>query len=151
MKTKRKTYLAYGSNMNLDQMEWRCPNAAVQGTSTLHNWALTFRGPRRDGVATIEKKEGFNVGVLLWSITDECEQSLDRYEGYPHLYHKETVTVTLDGDEIEAMVYIMNDVYPYAIPGPYYYKTLVDGYADCGFDKALLDEAIELTARKNHD
>lgn len=148
---KRKTYLAYGSNMNMDQMAMRCPNAKVLGTGTLHNWELTFRGTRREGVATIEPKEGAKVGVLLWSITAECERSLDRYEGFPHLYRKESITVTLDGDEVQAMVYIMNEIYPYTIPGPYYYKTLVDGYADCNFDKALLDEAIERTARKNHD
>lgn len=151
MKTKRKTYLAYGSNMNMDQMAFRCPNAAILGTSTLNGWQLTFRGPRREGVATIEAKEGAKTGVLLWSISEECEKSLDRYEGYPHLYRKEEVTVSLDGDEIQAMVYVMNEIYPYAIPGPYYYKTLLEGYADCGFEKKLLDDAIELTARKNHD
>ena len=88
---KRKTYLAYGSNMNMDQMAMRCPNAKVLGTGTLHNWELTFRGTRREGVATIEPKEGAKVGVLLWSITAECERSLDRYEGFPHCIVKKAL------------------------------------------------------------
>lgn len=30
----------------------------------------------------------------MWSITPECEKSLDRYEGYPSFYHKIDVAVT---------------------------------------------------------
>ena len=89
-----KLYFAYGSNINLDQMAQRCPDARVVGPVTLENYELLFRGNLRGaGVATIAPREGSTVHGLLWNITPECERSLDYYEGYPHLYGKEPVTV----------------------------------------------------------
>lgn len=79
-------YIAYGSNLNLRQMARRCPTATVVGTGWVHNYQLTFRG-----VATIVPKENSSVPVGIWEIDEAAEQALDRYEGYPHLYRKETI------------------------------------------------------------
>ena len=49
-KMKEKLYIAYGSNLNLNQMSMRCPEAMPVGTAMLDGWQLTFRG-----VATLEK------------------------------------------------------------------------------------------------
>jgi gamma-glutamylcyclotransferase (GGCT)/AIG2-like uncharacterized protein YtfP len=138
----KKVYLAYGSNMNLEQMAVRCPDAAVIGTTTLRDYQLLFRGGRHSGVATIERKKGSSVPALLWEITTRCEKSLDGYEGYPHLYRKENVTVSLDGDELVAMAYVMNEGLPLATPGVRYYAGILDGYRDCGFDEAILRQAV---------
>ena len=70
-------YFAYGSNINLGQMEYRCPDASVVGPVFLDNYELLFR---RGGFATIAPKEGERVHGLLWSLTPQCERSLDRYE-----------------------------------------------------------------------
>lgn len=78
-----KLYFAYGSNINLEQMDYRCPDATVVGPVVLENYELLFR---RGGFATIEPKKGERVHGLLWSITPECERSLDLYEGYPRFY-----------------------------------------------------------------
>jgi gamma-glutamylcyclotransferase (GGCT)/AIG2-like uncharacterized protein YtfP len=138
----KKVYLAYGSNMNLEQMAVRCPDAAVIGTTTLRDYRLLFRGGRHSGVATIERKKGSSVPALLWEITARCEKSLDGYEGYPHLYRKENVIVSLDGDELVAMAYVMNEGFPLATPGVRYYAGILDGYRDCGFDEAILRQAV---------
>lgn len=68
-----------------------------------------FRGNGNGfGVATIEPKAGSKVFGLLWNITPDCEKSLDRYEGYPHLYDKQTVTVRDGlGNTIPVMAYVM--------------------------------------------
>ncbi len=42
-----KLYFAYGSNINLDQMAQRCPDAQVVGPVTLENYELLFRGNLR--------------------------------------------------------------------------------------------------------
>ncbi len=76
---EERLYFAYGSNINLEQMDCRCPDATVVGPVSLENYELLFRA---SGVATIAPKEGGKVHGLLWSITPECERSLDRYEGY---------------------------------------------------------------------
>ncbi len=48
-----KLYIAYGSNLNVDQMSTRCPGARVAGVAGLPNYRLTFRGNGRAGVANI--------------------------------------------------------------------------------------------------
>lgn len=37
-------YFAYGSNMNLDQMEYRCPDAEVVENVRLEGYRLAFCG-----------------------------------------------------------------------------------------------------------
>ena len=57
-----KLYFAYGSNINLDQMAQRCPDAQVVGPVTLENYELLFRGNLRGaGVATIAPREGYTA------------------------------------------------------------------------------------------
>ena len=55
-------YFAYGSNINLDQMAYRCPAAQVVGPVVLEGYELLFRGNASgNGVATIKPKEGQQV------------------------------------------------------------------------------------------
>lgn len=71
-------YFAYGSNLDLEQMAQRCPDAEIVGPVRLENYELRFRG---SGFATVAPKKGSTVHGLVWKITPNCEQSLDRYEG----------------------------------------------------------------------
>ena len=135
---KRKLYIAYGSNMNLRQMAKRCPTAKVVGAATLPGYRLLFRGPDGGAVATVERSKRGRVPVLLWSITPADEAALDRYEGWPRLYRKETVKVKLSGKKVEAMVYIMNEGRAIGTPSQYYYNVIEEGYASAGLDPALL-------------
>lgn len=128
-------YLAYGSNLHIEQMQRRCPTAEVLGTSTLHGYRLVF-----NGVATIEPDPDRNVPVLLWDIKPADEPPLDRYEGFPHLYRRETVQVELNGKTVDAMVYIMNSE-GIAPPSPYYYDVIRQGYEMNGLDIAVLEQA----------
>ena len=97
-------YFAYGSNINLEQMACRCPDACVVGPVFLEDYELLFR---RGGFATIAPKAGGRVHGLLWSLTRSCERSLDRYEGYPRFYDKRTVTVRDGlGRSLSVMAYI---------------------------------------------
>ena len=141
----RKTdlYLAYGSNLNLRQMKFRCPTAKVVGSTVLENYKMVFRGARRSGVATIEKCKGFKVPVLIWQITPADEISLDRYEGYPTFYRKEYFDVQLNGEKQKAMVYIMNEGREKNYPSKYYFRTILEGYICAEFDKKILNDAVE--------
>lgn len=132
---KKKIYGAYGSNMNLEQMAHRCPNAKVIGKGTLEGYKLTFRG-RYKGVANIEPYKDRSVPIVLWEITNDCETALDLYEGYPSLYIKEEVAVMLDEDPIKTMIYIMADKYTdmVAAPTEYYFNVIVRGYCDNTLD-----------------
>lgn len=77
-------YLAYGSNLNLEQMAKRCPTAKLVGVGLLEDYRLIFRY-----YLTIEKQKGSVVPFALWEIDEESEQMLDYYEGFPHFYRKE--------------------------------------------------------------
>ena len=128
-------YLAYGSNLHVPQMQRRCPTAKVLGTATLTGYRLVF-----NGVATIVPDPDRSVPVLLWEIQPADEKALDAYEGFPHLYRKETVQVDLNGRSVDAMVYLMNDdgVRP---PGSFYYEVIREGYRMNGLDPASLEQA----------
>ena len=149
-----KLYIAYGSNLNLGQMERRCPYAIPIGTAELTGYRLMFRGHLGNAVATVEPVRDSvsgSVPVLLWEITPRCEEALDRYEGWPHLYRKEVVAVDFGGKSVEAMVYIMNEVYPYGLPGDYYLGSITEGYTTAGFDTTVLDKAVAASTEARSD
>ncbi len=137
-----KLYLAYGSNLNLEQMSHRCPTARVVGATTIKDYALLFRGQNGGAVATIEPIKGSEVPCLVWEITPTDEMALDRYEGYPFLYRKEIVKVKLGRKTVEVMVYIMNEGKPLNAPSCYYYSTILQGYKSADFDISILKQAI---------
>ncbi len=63
-----KLYVAYGSNLNLAQMTARCPSAKVLVKGVLNNWSLVYRGSGKNAHATIIRKRGSMVPVLIWEI-----------------------------------------------------------------------------------
>lgn len=141
-------YVAYGSNLNIRQMKYRCPGAKLYGTGEIENYELQFKGRPESAFATIAPKEGASVPVAVWEISKQNEQALDRYEGYPSHYFKQNVPVQLNGAEVNAMVYIMNLKMDFGLPSPYYYGTVYEGYNDCGLDTDVLDKAVlESTAQ----
>ena len=90
-----KLYVAYGSNLNIAQMALRCPTAHIYGTGLLNNWELIYRGSMTGSYATIRRRKGSAVPVVVWSIMENDEKSLDIYEGYPRFYFKQNVMVDL--------------------------------------------------------
>lgn len=138
---KKQYYVAYGSNMNLEQMEHRCPTAKVVGKTVLKNYELTFRG-REVGVATIERKQDSEVPVLVWEIQPDDEKSLDVYEGYPHLYRKEYIPAKVGSEHTELMVYVMNEGRQLAPPSMYYYNVIKEGYKSAEIDVKILDDYV---------
>lgn len=146
MPEKKRLYVAYGSNLNLPQMGWRCPTAKVVGTAVLEDHELLFRGSAASAVATVEPREGASVPILLWDIQPMDEKALDRYEGYPRLYEKETVTVTLGGREVEAMVYVMTPGHEPGLPHQRYHDVIAEGYRTAGFDLSVLEAAVQRSA-----
>ena len=142
-------YFAYGSNINLGQMEYRCPDASVVGPVVLDGYELLFR---RGGFATIAPKEGEQVQGLLWSITQSCERSLDRYEGYPRFYDKRMVTVRdAEGRSLSVMAYIMDERFREPmLPTDTYYNGILEGYRQNGLPVAALKKAWDHAVQEVH-
>jgi gamma-glutamylcyclotransferase (GGCT)/AIG2-like uncharacterized protein YtfP len=146
VRTAKKLYFAYGSNINLDQMARRCPEATVVEPVTLENYELLFRGNGGGcGVATISPKEGSTVHGLLWNLSPKDEKALDFYEGYPHLYDKQPVNVrTQNGSEITVMAYVMTrekERIP-TEPTVGYFDGIWEGFEENGLPTHALEQAI---------
>ncbi|UFW91039.1 gamma-glutamylcyclotransferase [Bradyrhizobium barranii] len=138
-------YFAYGSNLNKAQMKFRCPKAIALGGMELPNAQLLF-----NGVADVIYHKTKTAVGGLWKITEECEKSLDRYEGVSGFkgrgaYRKETikVIVTIKGKETiaDALIYVMNRDRR-AMPTVAYLNTIRDGFKDFGLDTTFLNRAL---------
>lgn len=141
-----KLYVAYGSNLNLEQMALRCPSARIHGVGILNNWELVYRGSKANSHATIRRKQGSTVPVLLWEIRSADERRLDIYEGFPLYYFKQNVMVkTMSGRE-KAMVYIMDKNQRPGAPSDRYIETIRQGYVDNGLDMRIFESSLEKNA-----
>lgn len=158
-----KYYLAYGSNLNKEQMKHRCPDAVPIGKTRLNGYRLVFRR----GFLTVEPDPCYSVPVGLWAISDQDEKNLDRYEGFPRFYFKQIFPIKLTGyrdmeafragkKEVEetiadAICYIMADGYSIQMPSDQYYATVRQGYIDFDFtheDHDRLWKAMDYARRK---
>ena len=128
----KRYYLAYGSNLNVRQMKYRCPTAKIVGTAVIRDYELLYKGSKTGSYLTIEKKKG-------------DERSLDAYEGYPNFYYKKNMKIRLSetGKTVDAFVYIMHEERSLGIPTSAYVSTCKFGYTIFGFDFKHLDEAYE--------
>lgn len=135
--SKKQLYIAYGSNINLEQMAFRCPHSKVVGMSEIKNFELEFRG-----VATIVPKENASVPVLIWELDERDLPTLNKYEGYPSFYRQEKMKFKLNGKHCEGMAYLMNrgTISP---PSQQYYNTILQGYRENGLDESYLQTALE--------
>lgn len=144
----KRYYLAYGSNLNMNQMRFRCPTARVVGTAVIKDYELLFKGREMCSYLTIEPKEGSEVPVAVWSVEESDEKSLDRYEGFPNFYYKKEMQVEMTGIKSgrkrtrDAFVYIMHEDRPLGIPTWQYVNTCMAGYRTFGFNQSLIIKAI---------
>ena len=133
---KDRYYFAYGSNMNLEQMKYRCPAAEVVENVRLENYRLAFRGRAPgNGVATVLPEKGSYVEGVLWKITEACEKSLDFYEGFPSFYGKESIRVK-NQDGVPAK------------PSKFYLDGILEGCKDNQIPTESVMEAVKRTRQE---
>lgn len=147
-----KYYLAYGSNLNKEQMKRRCPTAVPVGIALIKDYQLLFKGSLTGAYLTIEKAKGKSVPVGVWKINDSDELALDKYEGYPTFYYKKEIDIICmcaSGKEkpIKAFIYIMDENRKVNVPSNYYLRVCLEGYKDFNFDFKYIKEAYKVSAR----
>ena len=149
---KSRFYLAYGSNLSVEQMLHRCPDAVYVGTADLLNMCLHFRGSKSGSYLTVDPMKGEMVPCLVWKVSAKDERMLDIYEGYPKFYKKVNTKVDLyslaDCDFIEtipAFYYRMDARRALGIPSSYYLNVCFEGYKRFGFSFDTLDMAYEIS------
>ena len=128
-------------------MRIRCPHARVIGTAVIHDYELLFKGSHTGAYLTIEPKEGSEVPVAVWEVTESDEVALDRYEGYPVFYYKKEIELDIRGIRTgkirrrKCFVYIMHEGRKIGVPSLSYVSTCLQGYISFGFDEHYLSEA----------
>lgn len=144
---KKRYYIAYGSNLNIRQMLMRCPFARVIGIAEIQNYELLFKGSLTGAYLTIEPKVGASVPVAVWSVTEEDEAALDRYEGFPAFYYKKEMQLPIKGIKsgktriCDCFVYIMHEERSIGVPSLSYMSVCLEGYISFGFDTHFLTDA----------
>ena len=142
-------YIAYGSNLNVNQMESRCPDAEVVGTGMLKGMRLWFKGSQTGIYLTIEEENGYDVPVVVWKVSEQDECNLDLYEGFPKFYYKKDFTIEVkdvrSGDVhlMNVFAYVMHEERKVGIPRNDYVEGCKEGYRFFGFDMKYLDEAVK--------
>ncbi len=96
--------------MSIRQMSVRCPDAVVVvGPAMLTGYSFLIT---THGVATVVQSPGSVVHGIVWEISDRDLGNLDRYEGVPSFYVRETTFVEAKGELLPAMIYFAVDSTP---------------------------------------
>lgn len=133
---RRRLYFAYGSNMDPQQFQERCPGSDFVGTGVLpgYEWYITDRG-----VASIRPSPDGEVHGALARLTQDDEDSLVYHEGVKlNLYRREFLTVEVrNGGRVDVLVYVSNDE-AVGSPRPDYLERVLAGTQHHGFPDAAI-------------
>ncbi len=141
-------YFAYGSNMSTKQMRKRCKdNFEIVGIAYIEGYRFVYDGYSRTwkgAVANIVPSEGDRVWGVLYKIGQDCEETLDKFEGVKRgIYSKRYLKVKDEkGKEYEALVY-MREPQPVGEPSEDYRKTVVEGSEEHKLPKDYIDRFLK--------
>ncbi|GAW28572.1 gamma-glutamylcyclotransferase family protein [Carboxydocella sp. ULO1] len=117
-----RLYFAYGSNMDEMQMAERCKSAILLGKARLEKYKFLINSR---GVASIIPDENSFVEGVVWSLAEQDEKELDRFEGVAkNYYYKQEIPVRIEEIEAHALVYIAVDQTP-GQPRPGYLEKIL--------------------------
>ncbi len=144
-------YAAYGSNMDPEQMLERAPCSPMVGTGWLLGWRLTFAGEDlgwEGALATVVEDADAQVFVVLYDMSPQDEQNLDRWEGSElGIHRKLRLRVhTLDGSQL-AWLYVI-DAYEGGLPSARYLGVMADAAYAAG---APEDYVLHLRTRPSRN
>src|SRR5262249_49781979 len=138
----RMLYFAYGSNLDPEQMQSRCPGYSVVGLGALRDYRLAFplySNHWQGGVSSIQLAHGGPGWGVLYELTEEHLKTLDGYEEFRgqgdqhNVYDRDQVSVELtrpdDGSfprRVRAWTYIARPAKP-SPPSRRYLDTILRG------------------------
>ena len=142
-------YFAYGSNLDLMQMQLKCADAQFVSTARLDGYKLSF--PRKSfvrdcAVISIEPDVGESVWGALYEIETDDLKRLDEREGFrARREHDKNaryrITVRVEGSDerqVVAEAYVAVPSENPGLPSPQYIGYLVASAAECGLPKSHL-------------
>ena len=128
---------AFGSNLQKKQTQDRTGESVPFARATLEGYALAFAGQSRTWggpVATVVPSRGKSTQGAVYALTKGGLHLLDRYEGYPVVYGRKLMTVTLeDGSQHKAWVYYHTRDAVAEPPSAAYAAAINNGRAEWGY------------------
>lgn len=150
-------YFAYGSNLNADDLRNWCMRKGLSSdflkflsVGYLPDCELVFNHysfDRKGGVLNLRERTGQLTEGVIFEVSEEGWEILDKKEGAPGCYERRDVTaLTPDGEEIEATTYIVPPERcrkGFVAPTEEYLRVVREGLAAFG----LSDRALNAAAR----
>lgn len=134
---------AYGSNMDEEQMEGRCPGARPLETACLRGYRFALD---ESGVATVIKDKDSSVTGVLWAISRENEEVLDMYEGVAAgCYKKTCLEVTTEERTYKPLIYISLRNKGGSAGRTGYMEKIIKAARRWGFDREYVESLEKLT------
>lgn len=141
--TQHFLYFAYGSNMDIAQMQVRCPGAEVVGIGVLANYVLCFPRhsiARKCGVASIAPRSGDKTLGVIYRLSADNIERLDAYEDFVvaraaelNSYNRVEIEVLVDDRPCLAQTYIAVAQDGVFRPNLAYLRHFLDGASGHGF------------------
>jgi hypothetical protein len=135
-----RLYLAYGSNLCLEQIRARCTSSQPVAAVRIQGWRLGFYGQQSrnwgiGGVATLIPDTTASTHGALYVLSEADEAKMDVFEGIPFAYAKvEDFTAHVSGFEQlngqQVYTYIKVDTSQANSPSEKYIDTIRQGYRD---------------------
>ena len=123
-------YFAYGSNMNWEQMQRRCPSTRFVCVASLKDYRFAIARHsrlRNCGTANIFADSGSEVWGIVYDVS---EPDLTILDGFEDGYRREKLFVRASGDSqspVEVLVYIAEKEDTVPLPNPEYKRLIIDG------------------------
>lgn len=134
---ERIIYFAYGSNMDLEQMKFRCRGGyEVLGIGKMQNWKIFINNR---GYANISPQEESIVYGLMFNINSESLRLLDRYEGFPYLYTRKQLPTFFADDILKPLVYIDENNLEIGHPQTGYLERVVESAKRFSFPETYIN------------
>ncbi|KAG6916602.1 hypothetical protein DXG01_006159 [Tephrocybe rancida] len=130
-------------------MRRRCPESEYIGTAILSKWKWIINTA---GYANVIPSDDDIVYGMIYTLTEDDEDKLDRYEGVPKNYHKFTLPVRVlkgkgQGTFVDALVYVDVERLGEGPPRHEYIARINHAFKD-GKDEGIPQEYIDKYIRK---
>jgi len=131
--------------MNHRQIKERCPTARFITRAKLKGYKFVYDGysnTRNGAVANIIKSNDNVVEGGIFEVDNDCIQSLDRYEGYPHSYQRQTVRVEDDNNNSYQVIVYLRTPQNLGKPSEEYRNIVLNGAYECGLSEGYIKDFI---------
>jgi len=142
-------YFAYGSNMSTERMSSRASSAKTVGRARIPDKRLVYNKRSKDGSgrANLVDSPGDEVWGVLYEVETDQLVALDRTEGG---YERQEVSViTEQGQTIQAVVYISDQLTDTPIPYDWYKQLIVSGAREHQLPEHYIELLEALPAKSN--